>query len=50
MIKVAFICVHNSCRSQIASVTFARLEQVKIITDKLQDKKYLKKADIKEVM
>lgn len=45
-----YILADHSKFGQVASVTFARLEQVKIITDKLQDKKYLKKADIKEVM
>lgn len=46
----AYILADHSKFGQIASVTFAQLGQAKIITDKLQDKKYLAKANIKEVM
>lgn len=45
-----YILADHSKFDQIASVTFAQLGRVKIITDKLQDKKYHSKANIKEVM
>ena len=45
-----YILADHSKFEQIASVTFAQLGRVKIITDKLQDKKYHSKANIKEVM
>ena len=45
-----YILSDHSKFGQIASVTFAQLGQVKIITDKLTDKKFLTKASIKEVM
>lgn len=48
--ETVYVLADHSKFSQIASVTFARLSQVKIITDKLPDKKYLTKANIKEVM
>lgn len=46
----AYILADHSKFDQIASVTFAQLGRVKIITDKLKDKKYMAKANIKEVM
>lgn len=50
----AFINAHYQSKSftrwVIKMVTFAQLGQVKIITDKLTDKKFLTKAIIKEVM
>lgn len=48
--KTIYILADHSKFNQIASVTFAQLGRVKIITDKLQDKKYHTKANIKEVM
>lgn len=45
-----YVLVDHSKFGQIASVTFAQLSQAKIITDKLTDKKFLTKANIKEVM
>ncbi|MCQ2417946.1 MAG: DeoR/GlpR family DNA-binding transcription regulator [Oscillospiraceae bacterium] len=48
--KTIYVLADHSKFNQIASVTFAHLGRVKIITDKLQDKKYHTKANIKEVM
>lgn len=48
--QTAYILADHSKFDHITPVTFAQLESVKIITDKLLDKKYMKKADIKEVM
>ncbi|MCQ2409810.1 MAG: DeoR/GlpR family DNA-binding transcription regulator [Clostridia bacterium] len=48
--KTIYVLADHSKFNQIASVTFAQLGWVKIITDKLQDKKYHTKANIKEVM
>ena len=48
--QTVYILADHSKFGQIASVTFAQLGQVKIITDKLSDKKFLTKANIKEVM
>lgn len=48
--RTVYILADHSKFGQIASVTFAQLGRVKIITDKLQDKKYHTKANIKEVM
>lgn len=48
--RTAYILADHSKFGQIASVTFAQLGRVKIITDKLEDKRYLTKADVKEVM
>lgn len=45
-----YILADHSKFDQIASVTFAQLGGVKIITDRLEDKRYLTKANIKEVM
>ena len=45
-----YVLADHSKFGQIASVTFAQLGQAKIITDKLTDKKFLTKANIKEVM
>ena len=48
--QTVYILADHSKFDQISAVTFAQLGRVKIITDKLQDKKYLTKANIKEVM
>ena len=48
--QTAYVLADHSKFDQIAPITFAPLGRVKIITDKLMDKKYLSKADIKEVM
>lgn len=48
--KTIYVLADHSKFNQIASVTFAQLGRVKIITDKLQDKKFHTKANIKEVM
>lgn len=45
-----YILADHSKFNQTASVTFAQLERVNIITDKLEDKKYMTRANIKEVM
>ena len=46
----AYILADHSKFDQITSVTFAKLGRVKIITDKLLDKRYVTRSDIKEVM
>ncbi len=48
--KKVYILADHSKFDQTASVTFAGLNQVKIITDRLRDKKYLSAASVKEVM
>ena len=48
--KTIYVLADHSKFNQIASVTFAQFGRVKIITDKLQDKKFHTKANIKEVM
>lgn len=48
--QTVYVLADHSKFGQTASVTFAQLGQVKIITDKLLDKKYLSMANIKEVM
>ena len=48
--RSVYVLADHSKFDQITSVTFATLDQVKIITDKLGDKKYLTAANIKEVM
>ena len=48
--QTAYILADHSKFDHVDSVTFAQLGRVKIITDKLLDKKYLAKADIKEVL
>lgn len=48
--KNVYVLADHSKFDQITSVTFAQLGQVKIITDKLNDKKYLTKTNIKEVI
>ncbi len=48
--QTVYILADHSKFEQIASVTFTQLGRVKIITDKLQYKKYHSKAKIKEVM
>ena len=46
----AYILADHSKFNRTASVVFAQLGRVKIITDKLDDKEYMSKANIKEVM
>ncbi len=48
--QTVYILADHSKFDQIASVTFAQLEQVNIITDKLENRRYLAKTNIKEVM
>lgn len=48
--QTAYILADHSKFDLVDPVSFAQLGRVKIITDKLADKKYLTKADIKEVM
>lgn len=48
--QTTYILADHSKFDQIASVTFAQFEQVKIITDKLENKRYLTMTNIKEVM
>ncbi|MCI5621621.1 MAG: DeoR/GlpR family DNA-binding transcription regulator [Lachnospiraceae bacterium] len=48
--QTAYVLADHSKFDQIAPITFASLGSVKIITDKLMDRKYLSKANIKEVM
>lgn len=48
--QTAYILADHSKFGRVDSVSFAQLERVKIITDKLPDKKYLTRAEIKEVM
>lgn len=48
--QTAYILADHSKFDQTAAVTFAQFNRVKIITDKLNDKKYAAKANIKEVM
>ena len=46
----AYVLVDHSKFDHIDAVSFSQLNRVKIITDKLVDKKYRAKTDIKEVM
>ena len=48
--KTAYVLADHSKFDQITSVTFAKLNRVKLITDKLEDKKYLNATSVKEVM
>lgn len=48
--QTAYILADHSKFGQVAAVTFAQFNKVKIITDKLNDKKYAARASIKEVM
>jgi DeoR family fructose operon transcriptional repressor len=48
--RTAYVLSDHSKFDQIASVTFARLNQVQIITDRIGDRKYLTAANIREVM
>ena len=48
--QTVYILADHSKFGQVSSITFTQLGRVNIITDKLQDKKYLSKANIKEVM
>lgn len=48
--QTAYILTDHSKFGQVAAVTFAQFNKVKIITDKLNDKKYAARANIKEVM
>lgn len=45
-----YVLVDHSKFNQTTPVTFAQLRDVKIITDKLNDKEYMLKSSIKEVM
>lgn len=48
--QTVYILADHSKFGQVAAVTFAQFNKVKIITDKLNDKKYAARANIKEVM
>lgn len=48
--QTVYILADHSKFGQVSAITFTQLGRVNIITDKLQDKKYLSKANIKEVM
>lgn len=48
--KEIFVLADHSKFDQIASITFNSLNRIKIITDKLTDKKFLSSAEIKEVI
>lgn len=48
--QMVYILADHSKFDQIASVTFAQLGRVNIITDKLENKNYITRANIKEVM
>lgn len=45
-----YVLADHSKFDKVTSVTFAPLNRCKIITDKLEDRKYLTKASIKEVL
>lgn len=47
--KTAYVLADHSKFDKITSVTFGNLNKVTIITDKLNDKRYASKAEIKEV-
>ena len=48
--KTVYVLADHSKFDQITSISFGTLDDITIITDRLDDKKYLEKADIKEVM
>lgn len=48
--RTAYVLADHSKFDQIAAVTFAQTESIQIITDKLNDKKYTAKSNIKEVL
>ena len=48
--RMAYVLADHSKFDQIASVTFTQTECVQIITDKLNNKKYTAKSNIKEVL
>lgn len=48
--QTAYILADHSKFGQVAAITFAQFNKVRIITDKLNDKKYAARANIKEVM
>ena len=48
--RTAYVLADLSKFDQIAAVTFAQTESIQIITDKLNDKKYTAKSNIKEVL
>lgn len=48
--KAVYVLADHSKFDQITAVTFGALSNVTIITDKLKDKRYSEKANIKEVM
>ena len=45
-----YVLADHSKFDKVTSVTFARLSRIKIITDKLPDRKYLSEASVKEVL
>ena len=48
--RLTYVLADSSKFDNIASVTFLPLEDANIITDKLSNKKYFEKANIKEVL
>lgn len=48
--QTAYVLADHSKFERVNAVSFAQLGRVKVITDKLPDKKYLTKTEIKEVM
>lgn len=48
--QTVYILADHSKFGQVAAVTFAQFNKVNMITDKLNDKKYAARANIKEVM
>jgi len=48
--QMAYVLADHSKFDRVTSITFASLNRVRIITDKLDDKRYLAEAFIKEVL
>ena len=48
--RTAYVLADHSKFDQIASVTFAQMERTQIITDILNNRKYIAKSNIKEVL
>lgn len=48
--RAAYILADHSKFDKVSSVKFAHLNKCKIITDKLEDKKYLSETSVKEVL
>ena len=48
--QTVYILADHSKFGQVAAITFAQFNKVNMITDKLNDKKYAARANIKEVM